>query len=63
MQSEKPKINSEKFSLHNKSLFEQNYINATQENILASKFEFIEEDKKKVRRFKNTTSKPFSAKY
>ncbi len=48
VKSEKPKINSEKFSLHNKSLFEQNYINATQENILASKFEFVEEDRKKL---------------
>lgn len=48
IKDEKPKINSEKFSLQNKGLFEQNYLYTTQENAVQSKFEFVDEDSKKL---------------
>lgn len=44
--NEKPRIDSEKFLLENKGLFEQNYLNSTQENTVQSKFEFADEDSK-----------------
>lgn len=46
--NEKPRINSEKFLLENKGLFEQNYLNSMQENTVQSKFEFADEDSKKL---------------
>jgi energy-coupling factor transporter ATP-binding protein EcfA2 len=52
VKDEKPKINSEKFSLQNKGLFEQNHLNITQEKEVKSKFEFVEEDSKKLDDFK-----------
>ncbi len=48
VKNKKTKINSEKFSLQNKGLFEQNYLNITQEKEVESKFEFIDEDSKKL---------------
>jgi len=48
VKNKKPKINSEKFSLQNKGLFEQNYLNITQEKEVKSKFEFVEADSKKL---------------
>lgn len=46
--NEKPRINTEKFLLQNKGLFEQNYLDSIQENAVQSKFEFTDEDSKKL---------------
>ncbi|MDD2357240.1 MAG: hypothetical protein PHX13_04950, partial [Thiovulaceae bacterium] len=46
--NEKPRINSEKFLAHNKGVFEQSYLSTVQEDEVQSRFEFVDEDSKKL---------------
>ncbi|MDD2357785.1 MAG: hypothetical protein PHX13_07730, partial [Thiovulaceae bacterium] len=52
IKNEKPRIDSAKFLLHNKGLFEQSYLSTAQENEVQSRFEFVDEDNKKLEDFK-----------
>lgn len=50
--SKKPNINSEKLSLQYKSLFEQNFLNDAQQKAIESKYDFSDEDNKKLNELK-----------
>lgn len=50
--NKKPNINNEKFSLQFKSLFEQNFLNDTQQKTIENKYDFSDEDNKKLNNLK-----------
>lgn len=50
--SKKPNINSEKLSLQYKSLFEQNFLNDVQQKAIENKYDFSDEDNKKLNELK-----------
>lgn len=50
--NKKPNINNENFSLQFKSFFEQSFLNDTQQKIIENKYDFSDEDNKKLNELK-----------